>query len=85
MLFHCGCQPRRVLILVGSATSAGASPGRRATTSMAIGRPVTFSQAEITWRTDWPLPVPMLNTSAVVGVVAWIASRCALARSSVCT
>ena len=25
MLFHCGCQPRRVLIFVGSATSAGAA------------------------------------------------------------
>src|SRR5262252_4196835 len=66
-----------------SATSDGASPGRRPTSRRGTVRPLTRSTAAITSRTEWPAPVPTLAAKLGLPAARWSsARRCAWARST---
>src|SRR5512138_2979571 len=60
MLSCWGFQPSSRFIFSEEATRRAASPGRRGSSRVGIGCPVTWRAVSITWRTEYPLPLPRL-------------------------
>ena len=55
-----GSQPSSARTFSLEATSWAGSPGRRGSSLTGISRPVTSRAMSITWRTEWPRPLPRL-------------------------
>src|ERR1700676_5304321 len=58
-----GCQPSTFVALVASATSCAGSPGRRGSHRTLMSLPVTLFALSMTFRTEYPTPVPRFMNS----------------------